>query len=175
VSYCSAVGLISWNLFGALALYSAFRSIPPGRWLLYTGMSAGILTGFASLVRWLTFDTSDRESSDDGKMDQEYTFGLVQLQWDDLKSVDPGLTQFSGFREMQFSKFGEAIVYHHVTCKRLLDGGEKLSFSMPTSFLWQDGDQSYKELASKELASSSDLPSWKEKELNQEYWGLFHL
>jgi hypothetical protein len=163
VGCVTAAALTCWNLFGALAIYSAFRTLPPGRWLLYTGCTAAAVTGGA-LIYWMSTiggfscgGGEGRGKRGEGHFSHQFTEAERQF----LSSADPQLDP-----EAWHSKFGQAIVLHRAMCIKMLNEDETLTFSKPVSFIWQDGQEHL------ELTKESDL-SWRGKELNQDYWGLF--
>lgn len=162
LGYSSALALTCWNLAGALALYSLFRPLLSGRWLLYAGLAAAASTGLA-VLHWLSTITIAC-CGEGNEEDLERSAYQIERQKERefLNSIDPQLDT-----EAWHSTLGLAIVYHRTACIEMLRGGKTLTFSKPISFIWQDG-QSHEQ-----LTNESDL-SWRGKELNQDYWGLFY-
>jgi hypothetical protein len=158
--YSSACALFSWNLVGAFALYSALRPLPSGRWLLYAALSATAATGLAAF-HWLS---TIKIACCGGGIEEDIERSSYQIeprQREFLNSIDPELDTEAGH-----STFGLAIVYQRAVAMKALKEGQALTFSKPIAFVWQDGQEHA------QLTNKSEL-SWKGKELNKDYWGLF--
>lgn len=151
LDYSTALALTCWNLFGVLAFYSAFRPLPPGRWLYHSGLSAVAATIGAlgcSFVVAMRDRCNGRKLDDaDEKVDEFWSrVRLNPLEQKFLQSVDPQLDT-----EASYSSFARAMIYHRAACMKMVQEGETLTFGQPISFIWQDGQ------AHQKLAGESDL------------------
>lgn len=161
LSYSSALALTAWNLTGALGLYSLFRPLPSGRWLLCAGGAAAATTGLTALL-WLStvnIACCGGRSEEDGceRVSSQFEPNSRTL----LNSIDPTLPTVTWN-----SEFGKAMIYQRTLCIKMVREGESLSFRQPISFIWQDGGSHI------ELTNESEL-DWRGEALNQEYWGIF--